>query len=390
MPQMRVCDHCEEEQSNLSTCSGCHKAWYCGPSCQKADWKIHRLYCLHPSKLTSADRLDRAVTADTLPNEKDIQVLREYGFARAQVPISQNYLCGLFRGMLTLGGVDPREVHKQRLAGTLINYIKDFYEKIPVHARGGYYPWFLKNQHLLDPPKFIDMSPSILNDSSVQQTWQFTGGLASDSISHIKSRIQGWPKEKQQAFRFTQMLLHTGFQLSPDLPEWVYFGICGCKSRTEEAELWDSYIKLVKAVPFERFYTAYKSSSLPTLFSANGLPITNPFVLDVLGGTPHVNKSVWDLKQFAVGDYGKLIPSVTVDYGFMNCGDLGSQETENVIYSLRQVYNRILTAPNANPLKLHEACLQGKLFQYARRVAQVDIKFAPLMKNIYPLQNNAM
>ncbi|KAG8711217.1 hypothetical protein FRC11_003381 [Ceratobasidium sp. 423] len=233
------------------------------------------------------------------------------------------------------------------------------------------------------------MSPSVLNDESVQQTWQFIGGSASDGLSHIKSRIQGWPEEKQQAFRFTQMLLHTGFQLSPDFAEWIHFGFCGCKSRTEEAELWGSYIKLVKAAPFEKFYTAYKSSSLPTLFSANGLAITNPFILDVLGGTPHVNKSVWDLKQFAVGDYQKLIPSVTVDYGFMNCGDPESQETENVIHSLRQLYNRILTAPNANPLKLHEACLQGKLFQYARQVTQVDIKFASLMKNIYPLQNNA-
>ncbi|KAJ1302051.1 hypothetical protein OPQ81_000885 [Rhizoctonia solani] len=229
------------------------------------------------------------------------------------------------------------------------------------------------------------MSFVVLSDDSVQQTWRFTGGSASDGLSHIKSSIQGWPNEKQEAFRFVQMLLHPGFELSPDLPEWIHFGFCGCKSHTEEKDLWGSYIKLIKTVPFEKFYAAYKSSSLPTLFSANGLAITNPFILDVLSGTPHVNKSVWDLKQFALGDYRKLIPSVTVDYGFMNCGDPESQETESVIHSLRQLYSRILSAPDANPLKLHEACLQGRLFQYAQQVTQVDIKFAPLMKNIYPI-----
>ncbi|CAE6422834.1 unnamed protein product [Rhizoctonia solani] len=382
--QSRECDYCETARSNLSACSGCRKSWYCDPGCQKADWKAHRLYCLHPSKLTSADRLALAANGDLLPSEDDTQVLRDYGFARAQIPRSENYLLGLFQGIIRYGDVDPREIHRQRLAGTLINYIKDYYEKIPIHARGGYYAWFLKNQHLLGPPKFTDTSPAALNDASIQHTWSFIGGSASGSLIHIKSQIQGWHDEKKQAFRFVQFLLHPGFQLSPDLPEWVNFGFCGCKSRDEVTHLWDSYLKLVKVVSFEKFHTAYNGSSLPSLFSANGLAIKNPFILDVLSGTPHVNKSVWNLKQFALGDYQKLVPCVIVDYGFMNCGDPESQETESVIDSLRLLYNRILTAPNANPLKLHEACLQGKLFQYARRVAQIDAKFAPLMKNIYP------
>ncbi|CAE7120563.1 unnamed protein product [Rhizoctonia solani] len=377
------CDHCDTEQSSLSVCSGCHNAWYCGAECQKAHWKSHRIWCLHPSKLTSADRLAIAAYKDFLPNEHDIQVLRDYGFARAQVPRSENWLLGLFQGIIKYGQVDPRVIHRQWLAGTLIDYIKSFYEKIPAYARGDYYPWFLKNQHLLGPPKFTNTSP-VSNEDSIQKTWLFTGGLASDKLDGIKSQIQGWSKEKQQAFRFVLFLLHTGFQLSPDHSEWVDFGFCGCTTRDEEAKLWDSYVKLVKKVSFENFYAAYNSSSFSALFLENGLAITNPFVLDVLSGTPHVKKSVWDLKQFALGDYQKLIPSVTIDYGFMNCGDLESPEAENIIHSLRQVYGRIFMAPDADPLKLHEACLQGKLFLYAQQVAQVDAKFAPLMKNIYP------
>jgi hypothetical protein len=380
----RECDYCDKEKSGLSMCSGCHKAWYCGPECQKAHWKNHRLRCLHPSKLTSADRLAIAANRDFLPNEHDTQVLRDYGFARVQVARSENWLLGLFQGMITYGEVDPRIIHRQRLAGTLIEYIKNHYESIPINARGAYYPWFLKNQHLLDQPKFIDTSLVASSDDNLQSTWRFIGESSIGTTTHINSQIQNWPEAKQQAFRFVRFLLYPGFQLSPDIPEWIRFGFCGCSSRDEEERTWNSYVTLIKRVSFEEFHAAYDSATLPALFSANNLAITNPFILDVLSA-PRMNKSVWNLKQFVLGDYQKLIPSITVDYGFMNCGDPESPETENVIHSLRQVYRRVLTAPNANPLKLHEACLQGKLFQYAKRVAQVDASFAPLMKNIYPL-----
>jgi hypothetical protein len=377
--QQRECNHCEGEFSQLSVCSSCHKAWYCSSTCQKADWKSHRLWCLHPSKLTTADRLALASYGDLLPEDADI--LRDYGFARAQIPLSENYLLGLFQGIFKHGSIDPRTIHQQRLAGTLIDYIKNYYEAIPTHARGSYYPWFLKNQHLLAPPAFSDTSSTVLNGDSLQHAWWFIGGSAADTLLQIETRTQAWPEGKQQCLKFVQLLLHAGFQLFPNLPEWLNFGFCGCKSRAEETKLWAAYIKLVKAVSFDQFYTAYDKSSLPALFSTHGLPITNPFVLDVLSGTPRHNKSVWDLKQFAFGDYQKLIPSVFVDYGFLNC------QAEEDMYSLKQIYKTILTSANANPLKLHEACLQGKLFQYAKQVTQVDAKFARLMKNVYPLKD---
>ncbi|KAF8675115.1 hypothetical protein RHS04_06927 [Rhizoctonia solani] len=354
----RSCHHCEADEPGLSVCSGCHNAWYCSSGCQKADWKFHRLRCLHPSKLTSADRLAILVYDNFLPNHLDVQLCQDYGFAQAQFEQSESRLLSLFQGIITYGNIDSRKIHQQRLAGTLIDYIKNYYENIPAYARGGYYPWFLKNQHLLAPPKFPDMSTATLSNSEfIQRAWCFAGGLVTDDLDSIQSHTKDWPEEKLCAFRFVQLLLHTRFQLSPDLPEWVHFGFCGCSLPNEEKNLWNSYIELIHKVLFEHFYTAYDGSSLPDLFSANGLEITNPFVLDVLSGTPHMTKSVWSLKQFALGDYARLKPSLIVDYGFMNCGG-----EEDLVYSLKEVYHRILTAPGANPLKLHEACLQGKLF----------------------------
>ncbi|KAK4572932.1 hypothetical protein RGQ29_031065 [Quercus rubra] len=44
------CDGCFTT-SNLKKCSGCHVVWYCGSTCQKLDWKLHRLECEALSRL---------------------------------------------------------------------------------------------------------------------------------------------------------------------------------------------------------------------------------------------------------------------------------------------------------------------------------------------------
>ncbi|XP_062146363.1 histone-lysine N-methyltransferase ASHR1 [Alnus glutinosa] len=44
------CDGCFAS-SNLKKCSACHVVWYCGSTCQKLDWKLHRLECQALSRL---------------------------------------------------------------------------------------------------------------------------------------------------------------------------------------------------------------------------------------------------------------------------------------------------------------------------------------------------
>ncbi|XP_071703585.1 histone-lysine N-methyltransferase ASHR1-like [Rutidosis leptorrhynchoides] len=53
------CDECHTESrcdwcftsSNIKKCSSCHLVWYCGTTCQKSDWKMHRLECKLLAKL---------------------------------------------------------------------------------------------------------------------------------------------------------------------------------------------------------------------------------------------------------------------------------------------------------------------------------------------------
>jgi hypothetical protein len=91
-----------------------------------------------------------------------------------------------------------------------------------------------------------------------------------------------------------------------------------------------------------------------------------------------MNLSVWSLKQFLeINDYTIYPPTepVKVDYGFLNCQ--GFEE----ICVLAEIYKRLLRA--ANPLELHEACIENRLFELAHRHHSMDGDHRRLMNNSY-------
>ncbi|KAK6246149.1 hypothetical protein SCA6_009239 [Theobroma cacao] len=49
------CDGCFSK-SNLKKCSACQVVWYCGSTCQKLEWKLHRLECQALAKLDKERR----------------------------------------------------------------------------------------------------------------------------------------------------------------------------------------------------------------------------------------------------------------------------------------------------------------------------------------------
>ncbi|XP_038718398.1 histone-lysine N-methyltransferase ASHR1 isoform X3 [Tripterygium wilfordii] len=54
-PAESRCDGCFTS-GNLKKCSACQVAWYCGSTCQKSEWKLHRLECTTFSKLDKSRR----------------------------------------------------------------------------------------------------------------------------------------------------------------------------------------------------------------------------------------------------------------------------------------------------------------------------------------------
>lgn len=68
-----------------------------------------------------------------------------------------------------------------------------------------------------------------------------------------------------------------------------------------------------------------------------------------------------------------------MDYGFSNC----KTEEENV--ELKDVYRTFFDLRDADPIKLHEAAIEGRLFEYVGGLVKLKKKFRRLMKNPYPL-----
>lgn len=362
-------------------CSGCHEAFYCDAQCQKADWPAHKVNdCL----ATTAHRLARAVYKDLLP--LDQPTLNDYGFTKALTTDDKQKLFGLYVGLIMYNRVKPQTLHEWRLNGTLVRNIKDVYEAIPEQHRGGYYPWFLQNQYVLDSSLKPPSAEDYVN-SMILRAWKFIGGSETDTVDQITTKLKTWPRNKARCHWLYATLLSQAHP-APEEDVWIPFGFCVCDEFSEMA-LGVLYEELIRRCTFEEFYTAFETSKLADLMDAKGFKrrrLSFPDLESVLSTSPHMNLSVWDLKQLVYSEErgpGR-VPSVFVDYGFGNCKDEGERG------DLKRVYKEYFEAgrARAEPLKLHEACIAGKLFEHVSGVVRLkkDVKkYTRLMKNVYPL-----
>lgn len=349
-------------------CSACSvsTAWYCSSRCQKNDWVEHIFDCNPRREITTADHLARAVYRNRFP--EDTQTCEDYGFTKAFTVDNRVNLFGLYIGLIERMGISAKTVHKWRVSGMLIQEIKAAYNQLPEGRRGGYYPWFLENQYVLDHTLKAPRIP-------IHETVSFANRYAGVPDNT-------WPNEKMVCYQFCTILLSK--QHPPPFEEtWIKFGFCACSDEDVESELSGLYLALFVKCSFEQFWTSYKSSSLIALFDNHGLKAERTRIThleDVLAG---VIKSVWRLKQFVLSEDVDIQRSVVVDYGFMNC------RTQTEREELKEVYKQIFLEAQADPIKLHEAAIAGKIFEFSSGLLKFKNaqkkKFAKLMKNMYPL-----
>ncbi|KAI9849141.1 MAG: hypothetical protein M1837_005371 [Sclerophora amabilis] len=91
----------------------------------------------------------------------------------------------------------------------------------------------------------------------------------------------------------------------------------------------------------------------------------------------HGHQSVWSFNTFLCTEVAEAPSSVLVDYGFLYC------ESARDRLELQGIYKSLLE--KADPLDLHQACLQGKLFDFASKYIPINSRFRKIMKNMYPL-----
>ncbi|KAI0084398.1 hypothetical protein BDY19DRAFT_909874 [Irpex rosettiformis] len=378
------CGACGEPNAP-KRCSGCHKAWYCNKECQENGWTLHIFDCKRRRPINTADRLAQAVFQDLLPT--DPQTRKDWGIDKANLiyPDGPYMIFGLLAGLIKYCNVKPIQLHKWRLQGRLIPEIKAIYEAIPAQARGGYYPWFLEHQYVLEDPEVKSHELTSAADEMRRRAWVAIGGSPTASSATIVEYIQGLPPDRGECF-LLYSLLHSSGHPGPDVDIYLNFGFCVCPTQYEEMGLGRAYKELVDACTFDDFCNAYANNTLMKLFETHGVTIQRVQVhllADVLSGEP--TKSVWKLKQWiASGGEGKLVLSATFDYGFKNCSN---DEDRKQLFAL---YKAFFESGESDPLKLHATCIEGHLFRFFADDVKMALPgsrelFERLLKNLYPL-----
>ncbi|KAI1386036.1 uncharacterized protein F4822DRAFT_360825 [Hypoxylon trugodes] len=128
-------------------CTLCNRGWYCSSLCQ-SQMGIHHIFYCNARPINTADYLYRDCLADRLP--EDPEVLEEFGFNRCKTMYERTHLFGLYIGLFIHLDVPSERVDAWRRDKSLLQNIAREYEKIPETSRGKYFPWVLRNKHILD------------------------------------------------------------------------------------------------------------------------------------------------------------------------------------------------------------------------------------------------
>lgn len=409
----RTCHQCHGDsdaykEANLKRCSGCQKIYYCSAACQKRDWVAHIFDCKPHRPINTADHLALAVHKKLLPEHS--QTCEDYGFNRVVTIQDKFFLFGLYMGtpctyitssmgrfstctyaptgLIESLKIPPKTIHDWRVRGVLVDEITAAFDKVPEHSRGGFFPWFLRNQHViaLAGQPLSTETWHKQGDMMMMHAWRFIGWSEKDASGDIRAAVANKPPDEQRCFALYTLLL-ARIHPSPRDDLWLDFGFASCVTQEEETELGGRYQLLMGKCTFQEFCEAYRAHRLPDLFHAKGLRMNNgEHFRDLLRG-PTGRKSVWLLKQYILlqddpaTETNATHPAVFVDYGFMNCRNDAERR------QLKRVYKAFFDNHGGDPLALHEAAVKGNIHGFLSRAVQGlrDPKFQRLMKNPYPL-----
>ncbi len=331
-----------------------------------------------------------------MPQDED--VLEDFGFHNVLFGGDRTYLLGVYGGLYLSGKFSAEDLHEWRVGGILVDKIKEFYYSIAENSRGQYFPWFLKNISVLERPMTQDEAEQKLIATFYDKARPYL-----DLEDRNKTARDLKPEAKGTSF---YLLAGTLLRISPNPIEenWYSFGFVTCRGQHEESMLVDLYQLLltesdgsffyefhnrrrgvIQPVTFTQFWKAYEAGTLIQLMDSKALKELRsrlPFLEGFLSAPPAgPHLSVWNLKQFLeISDPmdHPPVPSVNVDYGFINC------RTFEETCTLMEIYGKVLKT--ANPLELHQACVAGGLFQFASYYVRMEERWRPLMRNFYPLE----
>lgn len=171
------------------------------------------------------------------------------------------------------------------------------------------------------------------------------------------------PPAKQWAFRLLYTILNRQYPLSTD-KNYFTFGFVGCRNKEEVntlAELYRAILDNVERVDvFRRMWQAVEKNTLGAFFLEEGCAdnlvrhLRN--VHSYLCSHPSRRPSVWQLITFLHENTTEPPGILRRDYGFQFC------RMREEVLRLKVIYEQILKV--ADPLDLHSACTQGRLYEF--------------------------
>lgn len=394
------CDSCGKE--TFRRCAHCNRDWFCGQKCQDQMSLAHLAKC-SARPVTAADILFDDVIKDQFPRDEETR--EAFGFNRCSHWMEESHLLGLYRGFLLYLNdpeISPVKLNNWQKNGMLTREIIERFCAIPESSRGKYFPWFLRNQHVLDNstavPEFQVRENPILRALDAAR-------LYLEPEDRNKDLCEFQPIEKRYCFIFYALALDSS---SPN-PNWVEFdlwydfGFALCTDEYHEKALGALYSRLVggkkffrdydrslgigsncaASLPtcsFDEFWRAWRDGGMGDLFNKYGiyseLDIGTGHILERKVRFHHLREfiafpvekhelrpSVWRLKHFlALDDNTPLrgfpkIEAALQEYGF------APQLDPRTRINLRQFYKRLFNT--GDPLEVHRAKERGELLEHA-------------------------
>lgn len=341
-------------------CSHCKSAWYCFQPCQRDHWSTHVFVCGFRQH-DSADVLMLDILHDRLP--EDATVLEDYGFANFTHRLDRCYLLGLYIGLVKMIGVNSRSLSRWQREGTLVRNIKRHYNKRPPDARGGYYPWLLRNLSTFTSTTYDGVSAAAMERWYESYRTAMAAQFRFSSLQAIRN------DDLQDLMRFYFAVLNGWPPALPSKPH-VSFGFCTLSGLPDKLAMVEFYQEVLSTAPFERVLDAYEHNDMRSLlqpwksFVASGFPAFATFL-----ERPET-RSLWELKQYSEWPSLGMSPAIGGNlYGLAQCDHNGLLRMK-----LREAYASYfgLFSRAVDHYDLFQAASSGRLLSYLGTAMTLD------------------
>ncbi|KAH9216732.1 hypothetical protein DL95DRAFT_495683 [Leptodontidium sp. 2 PMI_412] len=365
-----ACSFCKVTGELANTCTNCGIVAYCDINCCHADWYRHKFSCSLGRPIDVTDYLVLACHTNQYPQEDD--VAEQYGFMCFATGKDRSRLFELYRRLVIEWNIDEEELR----TAVKQNRLKEM-----LTFRCGQTGDFVmsSDKQWLEGQEGFRVNGKSQGLTTIIEAAQ-EELLGSDERKLPFTELQ--PPEKRSALLF-YIQIRNGFKPDVDEDNWISLGFCTAPDAISEDRLCSAYESLVGRCTFTEFVSSMIESGIVELFSIYGLAdriLCMRNFKDFMATVKKWHQSVWELKRFTRMNVSDPFRAVVVDYGFMNCKEARQR------MQLRRMYQEYFER-GEDEMKLHEACIAGKLASFLQSVCGRLLIPPDFLSNPYPLEN---